>query len=66
MQLNKCIFEIMPIFEMEIDISRKLSTAHISKLKPFSVLFSIEIVVSFKKSKQIGQETARALLLRVF
>ena len=49
-----------------IYISRKLSTAHISKLKPFSVLFSIEIVVSFKKSKQIGEETARALLLRVF
>ena len=54
MQLNKCIFEIMPIFEMEIDISRKLPSAHISKLKPFAVLLSIDIIVSFKKSKQIG------------
>ena len=58
MQLNKCILEIMSIFEMEIDISRKLSTANISKLKPFAVLFSIDIVFSFKKSKQIGRETA--------
>jgi hypothetical protein len=41
----------MSIFEMEIDISRKLSTAHISKLKPFAVLFLIDIVVSFRKSK---------------
>ena len=36
---------------------KKLSTAHILKLKPFAVVFSIDIVVSFKKSIQIGQET---------